>query len=234
MKRTAPGARTFFGRDTFQFLAELAKNNDRDWFQRHKQRYESVVREPALAFIESMAAGLRSISPHFDAVAKRTGGSLMRVHRDTRFSRDKTPYKTNVGIQFRHERGRDVHAPGFYAHIEPGGCFVGAGIWRPDSSVLSAIRTEIIEHPAQWRKASRAKRFTDHFTFAGESLLRPPRGFPIEHPYGDDLRRKDFIAITALSDRQVQAAGLPKTVTGLLRRAGPLMAFLCGAVDLEY
>jgi uncharacterized protein (TIGR02453 family) len=223
-----------FSARTFGFLRELADNNNREWFQRNKEQYETLVRDPALRFIASMAPGLHSISPRFDAVAKRSGGSLMRVHRDTRFSHDKTPYKTNIGIQFRHERGRDVHAPGFYLHIEPGSCFVGAGIWHPETSVLRAIRMEIVEHPDAWRRASRTKRFTDYFALCGESLMRPPQGFPAAHRYVDDLKRKDFIAIAPLKDRELQTPALAETLTGLLRRTAPLMAFLCAAIDLDY
>ncbi|MGI9257968.1 MAG: DUF2461 domain-containing protein, partial [Gammaproteobacteria bacterium] len=125
-----------FPAQTAKFLTELANNNARDWFNVNKQRYEDHVLEPALTFINAMEPRIEKISPHFLAVAKRTGGSLMRVYRDTRFSKDKTPYKTNIGIQFRHELGKDVHAPGFYLHIQPKNCFLGAGIWRPDSDAL--------------------------------------------------------------------------------------------------
>ena len=125
-----------FKTSTIKFLRELEKNNNRDWFEANKHRYESDVREPALAYIEAMAPRLAKISPHFIASPKKVGGSLMRVYRDVRFSKDKTPYKTNIGIQFRHSAGKDVHAPGFYMHIEPSQVFIAAGIWRPDSEML--------------------------------------------------------------------------------------------------
>jgi uncharacterized protein (TIGR02453 family) len=142
-----------FEGELFAFLRELRQHNDRNWFEAYKPRYETAVRIPALAFIEAMGPRLATISPHFRALAKKSGGSLMRVYRDTRFSKDKTPYKTNVGIQFRHEAGRDVHCPGFYLHLEPGRCFLGAGIWRPDSKALRAIRDFIADNPGGWRKA---------------------------------------------------------------------------------
>ena len=105
-----------FDPSLFEFLEELADNNHRSWFQNNKERYETVVLEPSLAFIREFASRLKTISPYFVASDRRVGGSLMRVYRDTRFGKDKTPYKTNVGIQFRHEFGKDVHAPGFYVH----------------------------------------------------------------------------------------------------------------------
>ena len=119
----------------FQFLEELADNNNRPWFQENKRRYEREVLEPCLAFIRAFGPRLKKISRFFVASDRRIGGSLMRVYRDTRFAKDKTPYKTNVGIQFRHEFGRDVHAPGFYVHIAPDECFLAVGVWRPDRRV---------------------------------------------------------------------------------------------------
>ena len=156
--------------------------------------------DPALAFIEAMGPRLATISPHFRALAKKSGGSLMRVYRDTRFSKDKTPYKTNVGIQFRHEAGRDVHCPGFYLHLEPGRCFLGAGIWRPDSKALRAIRDFIADNPGGWRKAVGDRRFGARFMLDGESLVRAPRGYPPDHPLIEDLKRKDFIATADFAD----------------------------------
>ena len=113
-----------FGADTRRFLAELEGNNNRDWFQANKHRYDEFVLEPSLEFIAAMGPLLEEISPHFLAIPKRVGGSLMRVYRDTRFGHDKRPYKTNIGIQFRHEMGKDVHAPGYYLHIETASCFL--------------------------------------------------------------------------------------------------------------
>ena len=116
----------------FQFLEELADNNNRPWFQKNKGRYQREVLEPAMAFIRAFQPRLKRISPSFLASDRRVGGSLQRVYRDTRFFKDGEPYKTNVGIQFRHEQGRDVHAPGFYVHIAPGECFLAVGLWRPE------------------------------------------------------------------------------------------------------
>ncbi|MDP1732873.1 MAG: TIGR02453 family protein [Sulfuritalea sp.] len=100
-----------FSKATFRFLDELAANNDRGWFEANKPRYEELVREPALDFITAMAEPLAKFAPHFRAEPRKMGGSLMRVFRDTRFARDKSPYKTNIGIQFRHELGKDVLSP---------------------------------------------------------------------------------------------------------------------------
>jgi len=223
-----------FDPSLFKFLRLLAKNNERDWFGDNKDRYETCVREPSLALIGAFERPLSKLSPHFTAVPKKVGGSLMRVYRDTRFGKNKTPYKTNVGIQFRHEAGRDVHAPGFYFHIEPGNCFLGAGLWRPDSPSLLKIRTAIVEDPTRWRRASRNKRFTQEFTLAGASLKTFPRGFDKEDPLIEDLRRTDFIAVKQISDKDVLSPNLIENIQKTFATARPLMRFLCETLILPF
>ena len=137
-----------FNTETLGFLEELAANNDREWFKDNKSRYEELVLDVALRFIDSMQTPLQGIAPHFTAIPTRVGGSLMRVYRDTRFSKNKLPYKTNIGIQFRLEDAGDVHAPGYYIHIEPNQCFLAGGMWHPESSALRAVREAIAEDPA--------------------------------------------------------------------------------------
>jgi len=219
---------------TTKFLTELRKNNNRDWFNANKQRYEQGVAEPALDFIAAMDSHLKNISPHFNAIPKKTGGSLMRVYRDTRFAKDKTPYKTNIGIQFRHELGKDVHAPGFYLHIEPQEVFLAAGIWHPEPKALARIRDAVADNPKAWRKARDDKKFQARFELRGETLKRPPRGFPADHPMIDDLRRKDFIAVEELSVSEIYAAGFTDRVNQSFASAKPLMRFLCQALDLMF
>ena len=223
-----------FSKKTIAFLKELSKNNNRDWFNDNKQRYEDEVRTPALEFIESMAPALQRVSPYFDASAKKVGGSLMRVYRDTRFGKDKTPYKTNIGIHFRHVRAKDVHAPGFYVHIEPNECFFGAGIWRPESSTLKAIRTLIDEHPKEWQSVKRKVTGKSDLELSGESLKRAPKGFDPEHKLIEDLKRKDFIAVSPLPVSAIYSKDFDKQVAKLFKTGAPLMEFLCTADDLMF
>lgn len=227
-------ANRFFSRASFDFLARLAANNNRDWFDRYKQEYEKTVRTPALNFIADMGDDLRAVSPHFLAEPRKVGGSLMRVYRDVRFGRDKRPFKTNVGIHFRHRLGRDVHAPGFYLHIEPGGCFVGAGIWHPDAPTLGSLRAAIAENGSAWLKVSRDRKFARTFELAGDSLANAPRGYAKDHPLLDDLKRKDFIAIAPLPDNRVASAGIQTDVVKLFQTAAPYMKFLCRALELQF
>ncbi|MDP7015329.1 MAG: TIGR02453 family protein, partial [Pirellulaceae bacterium] len=178
-----------FSPELFAFLDELKHNNDRDWFNDNKDRYEEWVREPSLAFVRAMGPRLKKLSAHFVADDRRSGGSLMRIYRDTRFGKDKTPYKTNVGIQFRHEMGKDVHAPGFYVHLASEECFLGVGVWCPESSSLRRIRDTIVDDPALWKRTRDNKKFNSHFFLGGDSLKTAPRGFAKDHPLIDDLRR---------------------------------------------
>lgn len=223
-----------FPPQTLGFLGDLARNNERAWFNDNKHRYEQFVREPALAFIEEMAPKLKGISEQFSAIAKKTGGSLMRVYRDTRFSNDKAPYKTNIGIQFRHVLGRDVHAPGFYLHISPGECFIGAGIWHPDPRTLARIRDFITDNPAAWQAALAHKPFRKSYRLGGESLVRPPRGYAADHPLIEDLKRKDFIAVKSFDDDRIESSKFADFVSRGFADSTPLMRYLCTAVEVGF
>jgi uncharacterized protein (TIGR02453 family) len=142
---------SYFGPELFQFLSELKANNDRQWFAENRSRYERQVKEPLLQFIADFAPRLQAISPCFEADSRPVGGSMFRLHRDTRFSKDKSPYKTHAAAHFRHEAGKDAHATGFYLHLEPDSCLAGGGIWHPDSPALDKIRSAIVEHPDRWQ-----------------------------------------------------------------------------------
>ena len=223
-----------FSKATFKFLDELAANNDKAWFEANKPCYESLVREPALDFIEEMAPALEKFAPHFYADTRKLGGSLMRVYRDTRFSRDKTPYKTNIGIQFRHELGKDIHAPGFYAHIATDECFFAAGCWHPDADALGRIREFIAKNPEKWFSARNDGNFISQWALWGDSLLRPPRGYSADHPAIEDLKRKDFIGVAPLSLAEVTGSGLVKLAGARFAAAEPFMKFLCDALEIQY
>lgn len=223
-----------FSQNTFRFLDELAANNNRNWFEQNKNNYELLVRTPALKFIEAMAPALASFAPSFRADTRKIGGSLMRVYRDTRFSRDKTPYKTNIGIQFRHQLGKDIHAPGFYLHIASDECFLAVGCWHPEANELGRIRDLIVEKPDQWSAIFNDKKFNAHWSLAGDSLTRPPRGFDINHPLIADIKRKDFIALAQLSKSEVTGKGLVKLAEKQFTASVPFMRFLCDAVGATY
>jgi uncharacterized protein (TIGR02453 family) len=218
----------------FQFLEELTDNNNRPWFQANKSRYESDVLEPSLSFIRAFAPRLKRISGFFVASDRRVGGSLMRVYRDTRFWKDAAPYKTNVGIQFRHELGRDVHAPGFYVHIAPDECFLAVGVWRPDKESLGRIRQAIVADSVRWRRASRDRKFRKLFALEGDSLKRPPQGFPADHPFVEDLKRTDFVGVADLTERDVLDQDFADKVATAFAASRPFIRFLCAAVQVPF
>ncbi|MBE0567965.1 MAG: DUF2461 domain-containing protein [Krumholzibacteria bacterium] len=218
----------------FAFLRDLKANNDRAWFAEHKPRYLADLRDPCLAFITDFGAPLMTVSPRFRADPRPNGGSLFRIHRDIRFSGDKSPYKTAVGLHFRHEDGKSAHAPGFYLHLEPGGCFMAVGLWQPDSAALKLVRDRLVADPAAWREAVGGRAFRKRFEVAGESLKRVPRGYDSGHPLAEVLKLKDITAFTPLSQALVTAPGFLAEFTGLCRTGGPLVRWICGALGLAY
>ena len=219
-----------FGPDLYGFLIELSINNNRDWFAENKDFYESAAKQPMLDFIEAFAPKLASISPNFRADKR----SLFRIYRDVRFGKDKRPYKTHVAAQFRHVLGRDVHAPGFYVHIEPGQVFAGGGIWRPDTDALARIRKRIAEHPDEWYSVVRSPSFKRNFKLQGDSLVRPPRGFDPEHECIEDLKRKDFIAVAEFDDGDALQANFVDRYARTCRGLADFNRFLCVALGVPF
>src|SRR5210317_89782 len=215
---------------TIRFLKQLKANNNREWFKENKSRYEDDVLDVALRFIISMQDPLTEIAPHFTAVPTRVGGSLMRVYRDTRFSKNKLPYKTNIGIQFRHEQAKDVHSPGYYVHVDPEQVFLGVGMWRPESDALLAIRQRIVARPSEWKNALGDPKFRRYFELGGESLTRPPRGFDKDHELIADIKRKSFIAVRNLDVGASLSPQFQRKVESSFGAAEPFMRFLCKAV----
>jgi uncharacterized protein (TIGR02453 family) len=224
----------YFTPHTFTFLRALKRNNNREWFQANKARHEEHVKTPFLRLIADMQGPLAKISTHFRADPKPVGGSLFRIYRDTRFAKDKTPYKTHAGAYFFHARNKQVHAPGFYLHIEPGACFVGAGVWHPDPQAQKRIRDFLVNNPASWTKATQSTAFRKQFELGGESLSRPPRGYDAAHPLIEDLKRKDFVASRALDDDTVLGTGLLREVEKSFAGIAPMVDYLCAALDLEF
>lgn len=202
-----------FTRESLSFLRDLAKHNDRAWFLRNKARYEEHVKAPAEAFAGAVAAKL-ALEPH-----------VMRIHRDVRFSKDKSPYKTNVGIGFSRRGHVTEGAPGYYLHVQPGSSFAGAGTWQPAPPQLARIRAAIAERPAAWAKARRVGLDEDE-----GALKRPPRGFDPEHKFIEDLKRKSFTAGVELADADVVRADFVARYVAAVRKLAPLNDFLDGAL----
>src|SRR4030095_6842968 len=169
--------RRHFSTATFDFLQDLELFNERPWFEANRQRYEADVREPLLELIDDLAEPMHErVSPHIVCDPRKVGGSMFRIHRDTRFSKDKSPYKTAAAAFFRHDVGREHPAPGVYLHLEPGNSMVGVGLYHPPPDALRTIREAVVADPDGWT-ASTTMVGPRSWEFKGETLTRAPRGF---------------------------------------------------------
>jgi uncharacterized protein (TIGR02453 family) len=218
----------YFTSDLFRFLSRLKRNNNRDWFLAHQDEFETYVRQPALRFISDFAPPLYEIAPHLNADPRPWRGSLFRIYRDVRFSADKRPYKTHLAMRFSH-RGKDVHSPGFYLHLEPGGCFAASGLWRPEPPTLLKVRNAIVARSREWRAVRPLLNWDD----AGK-LRRPPRGFPADHEFVEDLKLRDLGTSVEFTDKQVIGPRFMSIFEGACRTMSPLAAFLSSAVGLKF
>ena len=224
-----------FPRDFFAFFRELKAHNERPWFEANKQRFRESVQAPMSEFIAVMAPRLAKISKRFTADPRPNGGSMFRIYRDVRFSKDKRPYKEHAACHFRHALGKDVHAPGFYMHFAPGEVFFGGGLWMPPPESLGKIREAIAAKPAAWKKVVEDRHF--HAQFAGvrgDGLTRSPRGFDPEHPYIEDIKRKSFYAMREADQKLAASSALIDEVARSFAALSPLMKFLCASLDVPY
>ena len=222
-------SKSYFSPQLFAFLTQLRRHNRRHWFLKHKQEFEDLARQPGLRFITDLQFRLRRVSPWLVASPKPVGGSMFRIYRDVRFSKDKSPYKTHVGMNFWHAHASEaVHGPGLYFHLEPGGSFLAGGVWQPDPRSLARVRDAVASKPGGWKKAKRG------LVLGGETLSRPPRGCAADHPLIDDLKRKDFIASIDFSQAQICGPKLMDDFLRSARKMAPLLAFLSEALKLRF
>jgi uncharacterized protein (TIGR02453 family) len=227
-------SRAYFTPALFDFLVELRVNNRRDWFQRNKARYEADVRDPALRFIGDVGPRLQEISAHIVADPRPVGGSLFRIHRDTRFSPDKTPYKTAVGMSFGHDRGREGPAPGFYLHLEPGESFGGGGVHMADTATLTLIRDAIVADTPSWSRIVDDAAFAPAYVNMGEALKRAPQGYDPAHPRIEDLKRKGHTWHVRFSEAEVCSPDLMDGFVSACRTAAPFTRFLATALGAAW
>lgn len=226
---------TYFSDASFKFLRSLARHNDKAWFNDHRQQYEDHVRQPFLRLLGDLQPALAEVSEHFRADTRGVGGSLFRIHRDARFSNDKSPYKTWQGARLFHERRREVAAPSFYVHLQPGESFVGAGLWHPEPETQRRVRHFILDNPGSWKAAAHAPALRKRFDFEeSEKLVRPPRGFPADFEFIDDLKHRNWVMWRSLDDATMTGPRLLSTLGKDLAGLGPFVDYLCAALDLEF
>jgi len=224
----------YFSPATFHFLSALAANNQRDWFLAHKPDYERNARDPALRLIEDLREPMRAISEQFVPDPRTTGGSLFRIYRDARFSNNKSPYKTHLGVRIRHSSARLRPAPSFYLHIDPAGSFIGGGLWSPEPKVLKTLRDFLVENPASWIAATQSPAFKSVFALHSDQLTRAPRGYPSDHPLLEDLKRRHLVALSGLTEDQLKSGDLLALVIERFSAMAGLMDYLCAALELEF
>lgn len=217
----------------FKFFAELKQHNDKTWFDANKRRYETVVRDPLLQFIADFGPALRRISPNLVADPRPVGGSMFRIYRDIRFSKDKSPYKTYAAVHFAH-RDRSRPAPGYYLSLAPGEVYAGIGLWHPDPRTLARVRDAIVAHPDRWQRVIASRTFTARCRLEGAALKKPPRGYDPGHPLVEDLKRTDFVAGTRFTQAQACSASFMPAFADTCRAAAPFGEFLTQAVGLPW
>lgn len=222
-------AKAYFSPELVRFLQQIKRNNRRPWFLKNRERYEEVVLQPGLRFVVDFGFRVKQISPWIVVNNKPHGGSLQRIYRDIRFSPDKRPYKTWVGMTFPHaSRTEEVRAVGYYLHLEPDGSALYGGTWRPDRRSLAKIRDAIAWKSDEWKKAKRG------LTLEGDSLTRAPRGYPENHPLIADLKRQDFVVSVPFSNAMVCGPRFLQDVTAAAKKMSPLMKFLAQAQGLQF
>ncbi len=222
-----------------KFLKELQANNDRDWFHSQQDRFESEVREPALAFTRAIRPHVLRICPRLVIDASRTGGSMLRMHRDIRFSADRRPYHTRVFLSFPHEDEERATAPGFWLRVRPDAVHLGVGV-RPRGPVtLRRIRRHIDEHRRRWAAATENEQFVSTFGAATSGVLGPPElrrvpaGYDADHPFATDLRRKDFRAEARVRLADVARPDFVDQAVEAFESGAPYLRFLCDALGLS-
>jgi uncharacterized protein (TIGR02453 family) len=228
---SAASPRRGYGPELFRFLREIAKHNDREWFAANKERYLEHVQSPSLEFVRTVGPKLGAVSRHLVADPRPVGGSVMRIYRDIRFSKDKSPYRTSVGIRFMSDSGGkgEDHSPGFFLHISPGDSWAYGGVWMMEGPSLEAVRHAIADRPADWKKVKASVPEIE-----GESLKRPPSGYDPAHPFIDDIKRKGFSAGLSFKDDEVVGPGFPDRFVKACLKLNPLNRFLATAIGVDY
>ncbi len=203
------------------FLRNLARHNDRAWFQPRKAVFEAELKEPMLAIIRKVSEAMEGFAPDYVRPAEKC---LFRIYRDTRFSADKKPYKTHVAAWWMLEGLKKTSGAGFYFHIDAKEVIVAAGAWMPEKDQLTAIRHWLLDHHAEFRKLLQKPSVRKTFAeFEGNALSRPPKGFPADHPALDLIRCRQWGLSTTLPASAALEAGFAATLARHFRLAAPLV-----------
>ncbi len=222
---------TGFRPEAIDFLADLAQNNERAWFQPRKAEYERLLKRPMEALVAALADRFATRRIPLQADPAR---SIFRIYRDTRFSKDKSPYKRSVGASFPYvapgagRADEHAHGNGAYLHLEPGESYAGGGMWMPEKPRLDAYRQAILDDPDRVRTALEDPGMLAAFgpVHPHEMYKRVPSGYPADHPMADYLRFKDVVFGRRLSDDEVSSPSLPDILADAYAAATPVFRFL--------
>ncbi len=214
-----------FPREGIDFMKRLKRNNNRPWFEKHKEEYEASVKLPMQSLIAALRPHFERFAPEFDVNPKR---SLFRIYRDVRFSKDKTPYKTHVAAHFvLRGKPKGIEGSGYYLHIEPGEIFLGGGIYMPDNDQLKKIRRAIADQSDQFLSTVHNPQFKKFFgKLEGDKLQRPPKGYEPDHPMVAWLKYKQFFVGTEWADSKCQKEKFVSEIATVFEAATPLVRFL--------
>ena len=211
------------------FLRSLRAHNDREWFNAHKERYMKVKAEVE-ALTEKLIAGIAEFDP--DASRLKPSDCLYRIYRDTRFSADKTPYKTHIGIYINPPYGKKNPRCGYYLHIEPDNTMVAGGCWCPEGEMLKAIRQDIYDNVEEYLEIIESPDFTRYYTQMGDNLLKTaPKGFPKDWPHIDLLKPRDFTAYSPMTADDLASPNLLADILTRMRAVKPLNDFFNFTID---
>ncbi len=214
----------YFSEESLKFLRGLKRNNRRDWFDPRKPLFEATLKAPMLKVIEGVTAAMMDFSPeHVRPAAK----CMMRIYRDTRFSNDKTPYKTQVAAWWSRQGLEKTSGGGYYFHLSAENLTVAAGVYMPEREQLMAIRTYLLDHHEELRRLLQDKKLRRRFILDhGEMLSRPPKGFCAEHPAIDLIKCRQWAVFARLPVEEALSRKLVKTVADHFRAAAPLVKLL--------
>ena len=218
-----------FPTECLTFFKKLKKNNNREWFAQHKDEFETFAKFPMQCFIAELAHHFQNFAPEFDMNPKR---SIFRIYRDTRFSKDKTPYKTHIAAHFvLRGKPKGLEGSGYYLHIEPGEVFLGGGIYMPEADQLKKIRHAIAANSQEFLSVAESKILKKRFgKLDGEKLQRIPKGYEQEHPMAEWLKLKQFFVGVTLSDDVCLKKNFVRQAADIYKEATPLINFLNGAL----
>ena len=218
---TTSAALPYLRPEALTFLRNLAKHNDRAWFQPRKEQFEAELKEPMLASVRKVTEAMLDFAPQFVRPAEKC---LFRIYRDTRFSNDKRPYKTHVAAWWSHQGLEKTSGAGYYFHVSPKEVIVAAGAYMPEKDQLAQIRHWLLEHHAEFRKLLQSPKMRKHFDeFEGNALTRPPKGFPCDHPGMDLIRCKQWGIAATLPAATALKKDFAATLIKYFRIAAPVV-----------